>query len=98
MMLKLTFSTSRNLYKGKENRLNLLLEKRVTLECTFDQIRNYPFGQQKCSVVVYLKGTGSKLTNLVAESFEDKGSKVLGNFVVEKWEMDMENNEAHHPI
>ena len=88
----------KKLYKGSENRLNLLLEKRVTFECTFDQIRNYPFGQQKCSVVVYLKGTGSKLTNLVAESFEDKGSKVLGNFVVEKWEMDMENNEAHHPI
>ena len=36
----------RELYDGKDNPLNIDFEKRVKFTCSFDNIKNYPFGMQ----------------------------------------------------
>ena len=37
----------RELYDGKENSLNIDFEKRIKFTCSFDNIQNYPFGNQE---------------------------------------------------
>ena len=78
----------REIYDGKENPLNLNIEERFKFSCSFDNIKNYPFGLQSCSLSIFIKGTDNNLTNLTPENFINKGSKEIGQFLIKCWRME----------
>ena len=41
-------------YDGGENPLKILIERRIQFSCSFDNIKNFPFGSQKCSLYFQL--------------------------------------------
>ena len=61
----------RELYDGKENPLNIDFEKRIKFTCSFDNIKNYPFGKQECGLYFYLSGADNKLTDLQPDKLVD---------------------------
>ena len=63
----------KEVYEGSENSVNLLIKDRIRFTCPFDNIRNYPFGRQSCSLKFYLLGADNGLTDLVPKEFVDKG-------------------------
>ena len=75
------------IYEGRENPFNLKIEERDKFSCSFDNIKNYPFGLQRCSLSVFIKGTDNNLTNLSPEKFLDKGPKEIGQFLIQGWRM-----------
>ena len=75
----------RELYDGKENSLNIDFEKRIKFTCSFDNIKNYPFGKQECGLYFYLSGADNKLTDLRPEKLVDQGPRDLGQYIVETW-------------
>ena len=78
----------REVYEGRENPLNLMIEERFKFFCSFDNIKNYPFGLQSCSLSVFIKGTDNNLTNLIPEKFINKGPKEIGQFLIHGWRME----------
>ena len=45
----------RELYDGKDNPINIDFEKRIKFTCSFDNIKNYPFGMQvSCLIIIVL--------------------------------------------
>ena len=75
-------------YEGRENALNLNIEERVKFSCSFDNIKNYPFGLQSCSLSIFIEGTDNNLTNLSPEKFINKGPKEIGQFLIQRWRME----------
>ena len=45
------------IYEGSKNRLELATFEKITFLCTFVNIKNYPFGIDKCEVDLYLDNT-----------------------------------------
>ena len=78
----------REVYKGRENALNLNIEERFQFSCSFDNIKNYPFGLQSCSLSFFIKGTDNNLTNLSPEKFLNKGPQEIGQFLIKGWRME----------
>ena len=68
--------------------LNINLEERYKFSCSFDNIKNYPFGLQSCSLSVFIKGTDNNRTNLIPEKFINKGPKEIGQFLIHDWRME----------
>ena len=83
----------REQYDGKENPLNIDFEKRIKFTCSFDNIKNYPFGKQECGLYFYLSGADNKLTDLQPEKLVDKGPRDLGQYIVEAWRMEADREE-----
>ena len=79
---------AREIYEGRENPLNLNIEERLMFSCSFDNIKNYPFGLQNCSLSVFIKGTDNDLTTLSLEKFVNKGPKEIGQFLIKGWRME----------
>ena len=75
----------REQYDGKENPLNIDFEKRIKFTCSFDNIKNYPFGKQECGLYFYLSGADNKLTDLRPVKLVDQGPRDLGQYIVEGW-------------
>ena len=78
----------REVYEGTENSLNFNIEERFQFSCSFDNIKNYPFGQQTCSLNIFVKGTDNNLTYLYPEKFINKGPKEIGQFLIKDWRME----------
>ena len=78
----------REVYEGRENPLNLNIEERFKFSCSFDNIKNFPFGQQTCALSVFIKGTDNNLTTLIPEKFINKGPKEIGQFLIHGWKME----------
>ena len=73
------------LYRGEENPINILLEKRVKFTCMFRNIRNYPFGTEECSLSYYLQGNDNDLTRFHPQQIVDRGPEILGQYVIKRW-------------
>ena len=82
------------IYEGRENPLNLKIEERFKFSCSFDNIKNYPFGLQRCSLSVFIKGTDNNLTNLIPEKFINQGPKEIGQFLIKGWRMEGKFDEV----
>ena len=76
-------------YFGNENPINLLLNNRLLFTCSFDNIKNFPFGQQKCHLKFHLYGNDNDLTNIVAH-FDNHGPTEVGQYVIEYWTVESE--------
>ena len=74
-------------YNGGENSLNLLLKKRIRFSCSYDNIKNYPFGTQTCNMKFYISGAANNLTRLLPTLLIDNGPKEFGRYIVKDWIM-----------
>jgi hypothetical protein len=75
-------------YSGAENVLFLKTMNWANFICTFTNIKMYPFGEQNCSVKVFISGTDNSLTNLKSEAFTYKGPVSVGQYVVKNWSIE----------
>ena len=75
------------IYAGEENPLQILIERRIQFSCSFDNIKNYPFGTQKCSLTFNLKGATNRITTAIEERITE-----VGQYVVKTWTVDREVN------
>ena len=48
------------LYEGSENSIRLEIYHRVDILCMFNQIKDYPFGDDSCYINIYLDGNDNK--------------------------------------
>lgn len=48
------------LYEGSKNRIRLEIYERVDILCNFDQIKDYPFGDDSCYFDIYFDGNDNK--------------------------------------
>ena len=72
-------------YPGSGNAVNLLTKMRFRFSCAFNKIRNYPFGTQKCSLKIFVRGAANNLTRIIAEPLVDKGPSGFGQYLVKNW-------------
>ena len=78
----------KEIYSGQENPLTILVKKRVKFSCSFDNIKNFPFGEQRCSMNFYILGSDNKLTEFHPDQLINFGPKEIGQYVIKSWEME----------
>ena len=78
---------TREVYSGEDNPLTILVKKRVKFSCAFDNIKNFPFGKQLCSMNFYILGSDNTLTEFQPDQLIDFGPKEIGQYVIQSWEM-----------
>ena len=76
------YESPREKYKGSENPYRKESLHQAEFTCSFDNMRNYPFGFQNCSFEFLLLGTTAKLE---AGEITYQGSTVVGQYVISKW-------------
>ena len=86
--------TTDEIYEGASNQLELKMERRKRFTCSFDEIRNYPFGEQICQLTFFIEGSSNQLTNLKAERLVENHSKSVGEYIVKEWKMSESNFSA----
>ena len=69
-------------YKGSENPYIKDSLHQAEFTCSFDNIKNYPFGFQNCSFDFFLIKTTS---TLFAGNITYQGSNIVGQYVIDKW-------------
>ena len=75
-------------YSGSENEIFLKTMNQANFICTFTNIRMYPFGEQNCSIKLFISGRDNMLTNLKLKAITYKGPRSVGQYVVRKWSME----------
>ena len=80
-------------YIGRENPLQMIVERRMLFSCSFDNIKNYPFGSQRCSLKIHFAGEGNHLTRVNMRGVKYQGRAVVGQYVVQSWENEEEFND-----
>ena len=80
-------------FPGRENPLKMILERRMIFSCSFDNIKNFPFGTQRCSLKIHFAGEGNHLTRVNMAEVRYKGRAVVGQYVVQSWETEEEFND-----
>lgn len=58
---------------------------KAEFSCTFANIAQYPFGEETCLIVFFLKGIDNTLANLNLSRFSDQGPSEVGQFVIKEW-------------
>ena len=82
------------LYAGRNNPLKMVIEERVLFTCSFDNIKNFPFGIQKCSLKFHLFGAANNLSRMIPLELNDKGrTDSIGQYVIDSWSI---GNEFNH--
>ena len=69
-------------YKGSENPYIKDSLHQAEFTCSFDNIKNYPFGFQNCSFEFLLIKTTARL---VAGNIHYQGSTEVGQYIIDKW-------------
>ena len=72
-------------YSGTENWFTLETINQATFICSFDNIKSYPFGTQKCSFKLFIPGVDNSYTKLSSKSFVDDGPKSVGEYQIVQW-------------
>ena len=72
-------------YSGSSNAIHLLTKKRNRFSCAFDNIRNYPFGTQQCSLKIFFRGAANNQTQIMAAQPVDQGPSDFGQYLVKEW-------------
>ena len=78
---------AREVYSGRHNPLKIFLERRKEFSCSFDNIKNFPFGQQNCFLQFQLVGVNNKVsTEVVGDVL------VVGQYLVSNWTVSQERS------
>ena len=75
------------IYHGTENPLKISIEERIKFSCSFDNIKNFPFGKQKCSLKLHVTGVANRLTEINPRNckIRDRAASVVGQYVIDSW-------------
>ena len=68
-------------YSGEENPLMIFVERRIQFSCSFDNIKNFPFGKQKCSVKFHFIGVSNLIETCVQKESAVDGQGGLQMFL-----------------
>ena len=82
----------KEVYSGKENPLKIFIARRKEFSCSFDKIKNFPFGKQKCSVMFHLTGAGA--TNRIDTVVQTEAA-VVGQYVIVDWIVSQKINDKN---
>ena len=74
----------REVYSGEDFTLFMKMKKTSEYYCSFDNINNYPFGEQKCIFGFYIKFPASQFTELIPFSFNGT-TNPIGQYMVKEW-------------
>ena len=77
----------KEIYLGQDNPLTIQIKKRVKFSCSFDNIKNFPFGKQLCTMNFYILGSDNFLTQFIPDQLINFGPDEIGQYVIENWEM-----------
>ena len=72
-------------YNGGENPLKMFFERRIQFSCSFDNIKNFPFGKQKCFLEFRVVGAANALTTIMLEVVRRERALAVGEYVIEDW-------------
>ena len=81
-------SQSREVYQGRDNPLNIFIERRIQFSCSFDNVKNFPFGKQNCSLLFHLLGASNHLNTTVWQK-----PAVVGQYLIDGWTVGERYNE-----
>ena len=77
------------LYSGKSHLIHLVLKRRIVALCPFENIENYPFGEERCDVGFFIEGPSNRLTEIVPiDIVTTEKTEILthiAEFKLEKW-------------
>ena len=62
-----------------------MISYKAEFSCTFANIAQYPFGEETCLIVFFLKGIDNTLASLNLSRFSDQGPSEVGQFVIKEW-------------
>ena len=85
-------------YQGADNNLTFLAHYKAEFSCTFSNIAEYPFGEETCLIIFYLKGIDNSLALLNLTSFTDLGPSQVGQFVIKEWVERRDENQDENKI
>ena len=79
--------TQNETYQGSENEIQMKVKNRGEFICIFSNIDLFPFGEQNCSIELFVSGSDNSLTNLKPSVLKYNGPSSVGQYVIEKWSM-----------
>ena len=82
------------IYTGKDNPLKISIKERMKFSCSFDNIKNFPFGKQKCSLKLLVLGVANYMTTVRARTVGNMGPTVVGQYVINGWTINQDFNEG----
>ena len=72
-------------YRGDLNNLTFVALYKAEFSCTFSNIAEYPFGEETCLIIFFLKGIDNHLAHLDLTNLTDLGPGQVGQFVIKEW-------------
>ena len=81
------------IYEGSHHSINILTKRKMKFSCPFENIKNYPFGIQKCSLHFYISGVANGLTKLDC-NIESPEQKTVGQYEVRDWTLRPEEKDG----
>ena len=81
-------------YFGRDHYLKYIKKQRAQFLCQFDKIKNYPHGNQECSMGFYIKGHSNNMTDMIPEHLEAKENVVIGDYILKYWKYEAETEGA----
>ena len=73
------------IYSGEMNLLRLTTENRKIFSCSFDNMNNYPFGDQWCSFSLFIERSSNEETNLRL-NYLKHGVYRIGQYTIKQWQ------------
>jgi len=77
------------LYEGSENSICLEIYERIDVLCSFDRIKDYPFGDDTCIIDIYLNGKDNNHATFHPVTMNFTGIPVVGRFTVRSWKYEI---------
>ena len=74
------------IYDGSDHSINILMKRKIKFTCPFENIKDYPFGIQKCSLYFYISGVANGLTQFKCD-LVNPPYKTVGQYNVEHWRL-----------
>ena len=75
------------IYDGSDHSINILMKRKIKFTCPFENIKDYPFGIQRCSLYFYISGVANGLTQFKCD-LVNPPYKTVGQYNVEDWRLE----------
>ena len=78
----------REIYPGSQHVLRMSMKIRQIALCSFNNIVNYPFGYEYCSIHFYLQGVANKKMVFRPYTITDSGQSIVDQYIISNWLFD----------
>ena len=78
----------REIYPGSQHVLRMSMKIRQIALCSFNNIVNYPFGFDYCSIHFYLQGVANKKMLFQPYTITDSGQSIVDQYIISNWLFD----------